>query len=487
MNFEDIDLSIFGSWLFLGMLVLAGLEPAVGQSQSRPFWPLSKVRADTNRDNKLDYLGEELTVAGIANTASGQTHSTYLQAFIQNDDYGIPIFDKTLGHPFEAGDSLVVKGKLHTYDGMDEIHVDSYQVFDMEKRLKPRPLSKVVENPERYLGMLAKGTGTIIEQGNIDNGRYLKLRVGEANSTPIWVFVSNFHKQFQEFDFSKLGIGDMIHVKGAIGEYRSNPDEKRIYQLYLRSPQDLTYAGLPRYYLLIGIGVLVLIAIVVVGWIISLRRQVDNKTRKLQQSLQEKDALLREIHHRVKNSLSIVSGLIGLQLDSTKDENAKTVLKDSQSRIQSVALIHEKLYHRDAMDNVKLDDYIKELVEAIHGTFTEYQEAVDLQFDMDTLEVDVDKAIPCGLLINELVVNAFKHAFTEDRQGLLQIRLERENGSIELTVADNGPGLPDDFSLSNSGSLGTMLINTFASQLEAETKITESSQGTEFLFRFTND
>lgn len=231
--------------------------------------------------------------------------------------------------------------------------------------------------------------------------------------------------------------------------------------------------------MLLGTG-LILISLLITGWV-TVRNRVHKKTAKIQKSLGEKEALLREIHHRVKNNLSIISGLIELQLHSTDDEEARRVLKNSQSRIHSMAMIHEKLYQTNSLSQISLSSYIKELVETIHQTFAE-QESVILEFDMEEVSVNLDTIIPCGLMINELVVNAFKHAF-KNSGGILSIELKKEGERAELIVADNGPGMPADIKTEQKDSLGLLLINTFAAQLEAETELT-SNNGTCFKIRF---
>jgi len=474
----------------LGTAALCFLLPesANAQFQEDSLWSFPKIRADANADDTLDHIGERVTVTGIANTATGILHEHYLQTFVQNDSAGMSIFGEEVDTPFSRGDSVVARGYIQRYNGLAEVHVDTYKVVKgVSKVPAAKPLENAIYNPRRYLGMLVEGDGKIIEKGSTFNGRYLRISPSDSTSASIMVYVSNFHHLNNDFDFEVLSIGDKISVKGVVTEYNPEYPDRRTYKVFLRSPDDMSYATLPRYYWFVGGGFLVVLFIVIGGWIVSLRRQVDKQTKELQESLQVKETLLNEIHHRVKNSLSIVSGLIGLQLDSTEDEEAKNVLQNSQSRIQSVALIHEKLYQHDSTDDIELDVYIKELVEAIHGTFSEYTEAVDLKFNMDKVRLDVDKVIPCGLLINELVVNAFKHAFSENRDGMLEVKLERENGEVEVSVADDGPGLPDDFSMLNSESLGTMLIDTFASQLNADTEITESNDGTEFTFRFSTN
>lgn len=473
--------------VLLVCLFLGGNQLLVAQNQTDSVWSFSKIRTDANGDDTLDYLGQEVTITGIANIETGLLHEHYLQAFLQNDSSGMSVFAMDIKKPFSPGDSLVVTGEIRRYNGLAEVHAKSYQVFaGASDEPEPKPLETAVHHPEAYLGMLVEGQGRIVGQGRMYNGKYFQLAPSDTSDGQMMIYVSNFHHLYKEFDFDILSIGDKVAVKGILTEYNPDFPESRTFKVFLRTPDDLSYIGIPRYYLLLVISGLVILSMLVVGTMLFLKTQVTKKTAAIQESLNEKDVLLREIHHRVKNSLAIVSGLIGIQLDSTNSDEAREVLKDSQSRIQSMALIHEKLYETESLSDIKLDNYLKELVEAIHGTFTEYNEAVDLQFDLETVELNIDKVIPCGLLINELVVNAFKHAFKKNEPGILKIKLQRSNGRIELIVADNGPGLAEDFSLNTTDSLGGMLINTFATQLQAETKIANEN-GAEFTFTFSKN
>jgi len=438
---------------------------------------------DSNNDDALDHEGQTVTVGGIANSSFGQLHTTRLASAIQNDQYGIPIFTKKMEASFNAGDSLVVKGQLQNYNGLNEIYVDSYEVFpEAGRSLTPRPFSKVGEQPERYIGMLVTGSGTITHEGTISNGIYLSIATNDIPRIEPKVFVSNFHDSFNEFEFDVLSIGDKISVTGVLSEYIDDKNNHH-YLIQLRTPDELQYAGIPRYYFYIGAVIILLILMGVGTWIISLRKKVNSKTQKIQQSLEEKEMLLREIHHRVKNNLSIISGLLGFQQDTTESESTKNVLKDSQSRIRSMALIHDKLYQGHSLSEIQLNEYLRELVEAISSTFISNNNNVELAFDLEPVEVDVDKVVPCGLLVNELVVNAFKHAFN-GKNGTLTVQLNNHTGKAKLTIADDGPGLPDDFALGEGDSLGTMLIDTFAAQLDANTRIDNDHNGAKFVFTF---
>lgn len=465
-------------------IILAGSANVWAQTPPDSIWSFSKVRMDADGDQELDYYGEKVTVTGIANINSGLLHEYYLQAFIQNDSAGLSIFAMNIETPFKVGDSLVVHGNIEQYNGLTEIHIDRYQVFEgVADEPTPEHLSHAIKDPVKYLGMLIQGKGRIIDKGSTFNGKYLRIKPANTDSS-MMVYVSNFHRLFDEFHFGVLSVGDEIRVKGIVSE--SNPDfpNERIFKIFLRSPEDLQYSGIPKFFLYMIIGGAVLIGLVIAIWIFMLRKKVTSKTTEIRSSLQEKEVLLREIHHRVKNSLSIVSALIELQLHETDSPEAKDVLQNSKSRIQSVALIHDKLYRTESLARVELDVYIRDLVETIHSTFTEYSEAVELVFDMDSLELDTDRVIPCGLLINELVVNAYKHAFKKDRQGKLFIKIKDQGDSVFLEVSDNGPGLSDNANQDNSEGLGSLLVNSFKEKLNATMDVTEDDSGTTFTFIF---
>ena len=468
--------------VFLVTLLLALPNLSSAQSPSDSTWSISTVLLDKNQDDTLDYIGERVKIGGIANSSLGQLHTTRLMAFIQSNKHGIPLYTKKMEASFGVGDSLVVQGELQNYNGSNEIYVDSYKVFpEAGRTLTAKPFSKVGNQPKRYVGMLVTGSGTITQKGTINNGIYLSVAMDKMPNFEPKIFVSNFHDSFNEFNFDILSIGDEISVTGILSEIVTN---KHHYLIHLRTPNELQYSDIPKYYFYIGSVVILFILIGIVAWIVSLRKTVTRKTKKVEQSLKEKDMLLREIHHRVKNNLSIISGLLGFQLDTTEVENTQNALQDSQSRIQSMALIHDKLYQTDTLTDIQLNEYLQELVETISSTFVTNGN-IDLVFDLDPVRVDVDTVVPCGLLVNELVVNAFKHAFPEsDSKGTLSVMLEDQKRKAKLTVADDGPGLPDDFELGGGDSLGSMLIETFAAQLEAEITLDKEHSGAAFIFIF---
>lgn len=204
---------------------------------------------------------------------------------------------------------------------------------------------------------------------------------------------------------------------------------------------------------------------------------------KLLKSLEEKELLLREIHHRVKNNLQVVSSLLNLQSSYIKDPQIVSTLKDSQGRVMSMSMIHEKLYRSENLSDIDVRGYIEGLVRSIMFSYQKPEQRVDVRFDVDDVKLNIDTIMPLGLIINELVTNAFKYAFPNG-DGELLVSLKRRGDRLVLRVADNGVGLPPDFSLDNLRSLGMLLVRNLTDQLDGTLEYTSGS-GTEFLIEFS--
>ncbi|HEY9808873.1 MAG TPA: PAS domain S-box protein [Halomicronema sp.] len=206
-------------------------------------------------------------------------------------------------------------------------------------------------------------------------------------------------------------------------------------------------------------------AAVSVGIDITERKQAEEK---LLASLREKEVMLKEIHHRVKNNLQIVSSLLKLQSGYIKDPDALGLFKDSYNRVRSMALIHEKLYRSSDLSGIDASEYIHNLVANLCSAYGVCSEKIAVKIDVEKIAIDIDTAIPCGLIINELVSNSFKYAFPEGQQGLVTINLKLSQDNRKmfvLTVADDGIGLPSNFDLETSDSLGLQLVFNLTEQL----------------------
>lgn len=209
------------------------------------------------------------------------------------------------------------------------------------------------------------------------------------------------------------------------------------------------------------------------------------KQNKIGKSLKQKETLLQEIHHRVKNNLAMISSLLELQIMQSTQEAAKNVLRDSQLRIRSMAMIHEKLYQNDSLYDIDFDEYLEELVQTIQKTYSSVGQQVETVFELDHVLLDINQVIPCSLIVNEVVVNCYKHGFAKHGNGRIRITLNYDDPELKLEITDNGNGLPDDFNINELQSLGMTLIQTLSEQLNGNVEFSEAENGgTVFKLKF---
>jgi PAS domain S-box-containing protein len=201
---------------------------------------------------------------------------------------------------------------------------------------------------------------------------------------------------------------------------------------------------------------------------------------QIKSSLGEKEVLLREVHHRVKNNLQVISSLLSLQSSSNKDLQQNGVFKESQDRIKAMAFVHEKLYQSKTLDGIDFHGYLKTLTTNLVHSYSTDSKRFKIKMDIENVSMKVDTAIPSGLIINELITNSMKHAFTENGGGEIRIDFHKEkDGKYILSISDNGVGLPENFDMEDSESLGLNLVKMLVEQLEGTISI-DSSDGARF-------
>ncbi|MDZ7682957.1 MAG: PAS domain S-box protein [Fodinibius sp.] len=349
-------------------------------------------------------------------------------------------------------------GKLFQRDG------EQYLVgvgHDISERVKAR--EKLRKSEELFRNLFLKAPASIV-------------MVGPDNK------VKNVNESFEElFGYSEdeLKGRDIDEVLVPEEEYEDAPKmpgENYMMDSFNKETRRLTKEGKPVDVFVAGIPVHVDGQPVAgFGMYIDITDQ-KRYEEEIYSSLKEKHVLLKEIHHRVKNNLAVVSGLLQLQMYETDDPMIKDTLRESESRIQTMALIHEKLYNSQNLARISCKSYIQDLVDTIRDTISTDKD-ITVHTQIADVELNINKAVPFALLVNEVVTNSFKHAFEGKEEGQISIRMEREDNDLRVHISDNGIGLPDEFAPSNSDTLGMTLINNFLKQLEADWEI-DADNGT---------
>lgn len=203
----------------------------------------------------------------------------------------------------------------------------------------------------------------------------------------------------------------------------------------------------------------------------------------IQASLDEKKVLLAEIHHRVKNNLAVISGLLSLQASHIKDENTKSLFEESRNRIRSMSLIHEKLYQNETFASIQMDSYIKDLINNMKESYNASDTKIKFSVSSNNNVLDIKHAVPCGLILNELISNACKHAFVGRKTGEIKIELTKKEKKFTMMVSDNGVGYDAEKLLKRSDTLGLTLINALTEQIDG-TLTTTNDKGTTYRITF---
>jgi hypothetical protein len=204
---------------------------------------------------------------------------------------------------------------------------------------------------------------------------------------------------------------------------------------------------------------------------------------QLKTSLEEKEILIREIHHRVKNNLMVISSLIGLQLESIEDARYRGVFREIQNRVKSMSLVHEKLYQSKGLARIDFKDYVTGLSSELAKSILMEDGRISVEVDMEGVYLGIDTAIPCGLIINELLSNSFKYAFPDRRNGCVYIRIRRLDGQIELVAGDDGVGIPPEIDPAKTKTLGLHIVDMLVKQIRGSIELVRGA-GTEFRIKF---
>jgi PAS domain S-box-containing protein len=211
--------------------------------------------------------------------------------------------------------------------------------------------------------------------------------------------------------------------------------------------------------------------------------ELKDAENKIKASLKDKEVLLKEVHHRVKNNMQIISSLLNLQIDYLNDEDAVDVLKESQNRVKSMAMIHEKLYLSKDLTQINFANYIQNLVSNLFCSYNIKESQINPILKIEDVNLNIETAIPCGLIINELISNCLKYAFPNQMKGEIIIALKSVGDKFELIISDNGIGLPENFNINNIKTLGILLVKSLTEQIDGKISI-HGKHGTQFKITF---
>jgi PAS domain S-box-containing protein len=322
--------------------------------------------------------------------------------------------------------------------------------------------------------------------------------VASETANAVMIFDAKREIEWVNTGFTRLTgytIDELRRSKGTnISQLTSNPDVLSGLELCIREKQSIVYEseihhkdGSSRW----ASSTLTPIVdehsklknIVVIDTDITLHKQMEDQIRA---ALEEKGLLLREIHHRVKNNLQIIISLFNLQTSYVTDQNAYKALREGQDRIKSMALIHERFYQADGLSQIDFDDYIKRLAENLFQSFRIPVGKITLNIHSEKIALDIDTAVPTGLIINEIVTNALKHAFTGRPTGCISIELlQTETDHFRLIIADDGIGFPAGVDPETTDSLGIQLIQALSNQLDGVLKIESvPGKGVKYIITF---
>jgi len=268
-------------------------------------------------------------------------------------------------------------------------------------------------------------------------------------------------------------------------KYKSEKQERQITELRLATAESALNAVTSRNQrnFLFFLSVLMILAVTFIAYRYRNQQKtavlLAQKNQTIETALKDRETLLKEIHHRVKNNLQVVSSLLSIQGREITDSKALAAVNESKNRVKSMALIHQYLYGDHDLKSIDMQQYIVQLSKSLFNAYKVDHDLVELRTDIEPVLLDVDTAVPLGIILNELVSNSLKYAFPEGREGVLSISLREINGALELRVKDNGVGSltadPSDL------SFGTKLLNAFKSKLNAEFE-TKSENGLEAVY-----
>lgn len=404
-------------------------------------------------DKALGYLSKALTLDSISNYSVGLTRDFRSLGYTYEklNNYGLAKinYNKALEFIEEGGYN---QDKAQAYQGLCRIALKENNIRQALQYYEKSEEFGAQNSSKKFRADLFKIRSEVYEK----RGEYFKAlsALQKHNAVSDSILNNDIANQI-------AGLNISYETEQRIKENTILNSKNEIAALKLNTAKRLNYA------LLLGLGGFALLFFLLYRFY----RRNQQQKNIIAQSLNEKDILLKEIHHRVKNNLQFISSLLELQSQHVTDTSALDALQDGQNRVKSMALIHQNLYQEENLMGVQVDEYFEKLVSQLFDSYNIRNEQIHLDLDVQKLNLDVDTLIPLGLIVNELVSNALKYAFPHDRIGRIKVSLKSQNDSLELIVSDDGIGMNDDIQKQLGKSFGYRLINAFTSQLDADFSI----------------
>ena len=286
--------------------------------------------------------------------------------------------------------------------------------------------------------------------------------------------------QIQLIEDSLFNMRQSYKLHDIDSEYREKKQQQKLDEAVQQSEKRKAQI---RFYLFVTLGLSALAVLLFILFRNNRRKSLllKQQNETITTVLNEKEVLLKEIHHRVKNNLQIVSSMLRMQSRNLEDPDAQSALKESEARIRSMALIHQDLYQEDDLSGISMPQYLDKLISNIRKTFGGQNSQIVVEQKIEDLRLDLDTVIPLGLIVNELLTNAFKHAF-DDEGGRISVELSEKEEELWLTIQDDGKGY--DITRSGEGGFGLKMINALSQKLGAQIR-TEATEGTMTLLVIT--
>ncbi|MEP7267217.1 MAG: histidine kinase dimerization/phosphoacceptor domain -containing protein [Saprospiraceae bacterium] len=315
-----------------------------------------------------------------------------------------------------------------------------------------------------------------------------KLDASELNSERLKLHADFYEKQgdykkalaslrsFVDKNAKELNADITLQITGLHVEFETERKENQIALLSSEKKLAGERLSISKRQTFVSVSAAIIFSLIAY-YAYTLWRKTKSQNAQIQKSLSEKETLLKEIHHRVKNNLQFISSLLNLQARHIEDKTALTALKEGQNRVKSMALIHQNLYQENNLTGIELKKYLETLISNLFSSYTISRDKIKLEVDIDSLNLDVDTMIPIGLVINELISNSLKYAFPDERTGTIKVSIKEINQELVIKVQDDGIGISDKEKPLSGKSFGYRLINAFSNQLNAKLEM-QTDRGT---------